>query len=130
MIKALKNYWATATLVVIIFILCFVEIAPVPELEEMTNFDKLVHLLMFMSVSVVVFFDNSSYLRAKISFRRLLLGSFLFPLILGGAIEIFQDFLTTYRSGDWRDFLFDGIGAFIGIIICLIINRKLKQPTV
>jgi VanZ family protein len=130
MIKILKKYWISATLVVTILILCFIKVGPVPELEEMTDFDKLVHLVMFMGISGVVFFDSSSYLREKISFRRLLLGSFLFPLFLGGAIEIFQDLLTTYRSGDWRDFLFDGIGVFIGIIICLIINTKLKQPTV
>jgi VanZ family protein len=130
MIKELKKYWISTTSISIILVLCFVKIAPPPEMEIMTDFDKLVHLLMFMGVSGVVFFDNSRYLREKISFRSLLSGSFLFPLFLGGAIEILQDCLTDYRSGDWRDFLYDGIGVFLGIIICTIINKKLKQPTV
>jgi VanZ family protein len=51
--------------------------------------------------------------------------SFLFPVVFSGLIEIMQDF-TTYRSGDWEDFLFDGIGAFVGLMICFGINRKLK----
>jgi VanZ family protein len=99
---------------------------PLPP-APMTNFDKLVHLIMFLGLSGTVFFDNTSYLRKHINSRRIFLGSFLFPTLLSGAIEIMQEYFTTTRTGDWMDFLFDGIGAFLGIGICYLINRRSKR---
>jgi VanZ family protein len=92
----------------------------------MTDFDKLVHLLMFLGLSGTVFFDNTKYLRKQISRRRIILGSFLLPTLISGGIELLQEYFTPYRTGDWRDFLYDGIGAFLGLVICLAINRRLK----
>jgi VanZ family protein len=59
--------------------------------------------------------------------RRIILGSFLFPLLFSGAIELMQEYFTVSRSGDWFDFLFDGIGSFSGLAICLMINKSLKS---
>jgi VanZ family protein len=98
----------------------------VPEDLRLDNFDKIVHFLMFLALSGVVFFDNSSYLKQKISLFRIFLGSFLYPTLLGGFIEILQGFLSPNRTGDWLDFLFDEIGIFVGILICYLINSKLK----
>jgi VanZ family protein len=94
------------------------------------DFDKLVHLLMFMGLSGLVFFDNTKRLKQSISRQRVAWGSFLFPTLFSGAIEIGQEYLTVNRTGDWFDFLFDGIGALIGILICFLINRRLKPAAV
>jgi VanZ family protein len=102
--------------------------APVmPELP-MSNLDKLAHLLMFLTLSGSVFFDNTAYFKQRITKRRIILGSFLFPLLFSGLIEIIQEYFSSVRSGDWMDFLFDGIGTLIGILICFSINSKLKFP--
>jgi VanZ family protein len=98
---------------------------PLPE-APMTDFDKLVHLIMLMGLSGTIFFDNTFYFRKKISSQRIVLGSFLFPTIFSGAIELMQEYLTVSRSGDWMDFLWDTVGAFIGIAVCIIINKYLK----
>jgi VanZ family protein len=100
--------------------------APLPSVP-MTNFDKIVHLLMFLGLSGVVFFDNTKYCRRRISYQRLVLGSFLFPVVFSGLIEIIQEYFTTNRTGDWMDFLFDGIGGLLGLAICLKINSRLKK---
>jgi VanZ family protein len=99
--------------------------APLPG-APMPDFDKVVHLLMFMGLSGTIFFDNTCYLRKRIICQRLVLGSFLFPVLFSGMIEIIQEKFTTTRSGDWMDFLFDGIGSLIGFLICLLINKRLK----
>jgi VanZ family protein len=125
MIRFFTNYWLSILINLIILTLCLIDTSQI-EAPPMTNFDKLVHLLMFMGISGVIFFDNTSYLRKRISSQRIILGSFLFPVIFGGIIEILQAYLTTSRSGDWMDFLFDTIGSFFGILICLVINRMLK----
>ena len=92
---------------------------------EMTDFDKLAHFLMFLTVSGTIFFENTNYFKRSISVRRIFFGSFLFSLILSGLIEIFQEYLPITRTGDWMDFLYDAIGIFVGFLICLLINRRL-----
>jgi VanZ family protein len=125
-IVELKKYWVSIAFCVIILILCFMNLPEMPDGPPMPNFDKLVHLLMFLGLSGTVFFDNSSFLKKKVSYQRIVLGSFLFPTLFSGLIEIMQEYLTTTRTGDWMDFLFDGIGAFLGLAICLKINSRLK----
>jgi VanZ family protein len=98
----------------------------VPEDLRVSNFDKFVHFLMFLALSGIVFFDNTGYFKQRTSLNRIVFGSFFFPTLFSGFIELLQEFLSSTRSGDWLDFLFDGIGVFVGIIICFLINSKLK----
>ncbi len=124
MTTLLKKHWITSLLCVIILILCFMNTNSLPQVE-MTDFDKLVHFIMFLGVSGTVFFENSNYFRRAISFKQIFGGSFLFPTLFSGLIELMQEYFSPYRTGDWMDFLFDGAGAFVGIIICWGINKKL-----
>jgi VanZ family protein len=94
------------------------------------NFDKIVHFLMFFALSGVVFFENTGYFRRRISLVRIFFGSFLYPTLFSGLIELMQEFFSSARTGDWIDFLFDGMGAFFGILICFFINRKLKSASI
>jgi VanZ family protein len=122
----LKKYWISLILITIILILCFINPPEVPVKLGATNFDKLVHFLMFLGLSGIIFFDSSFYLKQKVNGWVIFGGSFLFPIAFGGAIEIAQEYMTTTRNGDWIDLLFDGIGIFCGYLICLKINRNLK----
>jgi VanZ family protein len=124
----LLRYWISISIFTVILVLCFIHIEGLPRTTP-TNIDKIVHLLMFLGLSGTVFFDNTRYLRRSVSYGRIVYGSFLFPLIVGGVIEILQEQLTTYRSGDWKDFLFDAIGAAAGALIVLCINCFLKSKT-
>jgi len=122
----LKQYWLSIAFIVVIIVLCFINPPEIPILRPMTNFDKLVHFLMFFGLSGIIFFDNSFYFKKRVFRRSIFWGSFLFPVSLSGGIEIAQEYLTTTRTGDWMDFLFDVIGVLLGCLICLIINRNLK----
>jgi hypothetical protein len=93
----------------------------------MTNFDKLVHILMLGGVSGVIFFDNSFYFRKRVSGRSIFWGSFVFPIVLGGLIEIGQEYLPVNRFGDWWDFWFNVIGVICSFFICLAINWRLNR---
>jgi len=126
MLSLLKKYGFSLLVITIIFILCFMNTKSLPSVP-VQNFDKTVHAIMFLGLACVIFFDNTRYLRYPISTIRILLGTFLFPVALGGLIEIMQTFLTTTRTGDWFDFLFDGIGAFVGCIIALLTNYLFLQ---
>ncbi len=124
MIRLLNKYKISIILTVVILILCFMNTKSLPTVE-MTDFDKLAHFLMFGALGGTVFFEKSGYFKTKISNTKLFLLSFLFPTLFSGLIEIMQEYFTSNRTGDWRDFLFDGIGAFTAYVICFLINRKL-----
>ena len=121
MIIFLKKYYLSLLIVIIITILCLIDTTPLPN-PHIVNFDKLVHVIMFLGVSGVIFFDNTSYLKFPINKRRILFGSFLFPAVFAGLIEIMQEYLTSTRFGDWFDFFFGVIGTFFGWIISFNIN--------
>jgi VanZ family protein len=122
----LKKYWISVLIVIVILILCFINPPELPVKLPMTNFDKLVHFLMFLGLSGTVFFDNSFYFKKRVGWVLIFWGSFLFPTVLSGGIEIAQEYLTATRRGDWMDFLFDVIGVLCGCSICLGINRRLN----
>ena len=110
----------------VILYLCMMDVADLPQ-APMSNFDKLVHFLMFGAVSGTVFFESSHYFRTCVSNLRLLLGVLAFPVLFGGGIELLQEYSSTARTGDWMDFLFDLYGAAVGCLVCYIINHKLKK---
>ena len=122
-----RKYWLSLLFCITILALCLVNVAPMMPKVAMSNFDKLAHLLMFLGLSGVVFFDNTDYLKRQIMLRRILLGSVFFPIVFSGSIEIMQEYLVPHRSGDWWDFVYDIIGATLGLTICLMINQKLKK---
>ena len=123
MILFLKKFWLSILTIITIFILCLIDTEQLPE-PPVISFDKIVHVLMFAGLSGILFFDNTSYLKFPISKPRIFLYIFLFPIAIGGLIEIMQEYFTTSRSGDWFDFLFDIAGGFIGWGIALLINQR------
>ena len=129
LIKFFTKYWMSISLCLVILYLCFMDTSSLPKVH-ISNFDKFVHTVMFLTIPVVIFFENSSYFRKKVSVWKTIGCSFIFSVLYGGLIEIGQEYLTTTRTGDWMDFLFDVIGAFLGLIICLLINKRFtpKSP--
>ena len=119
----IKAHWISIPLCLVILYLCFMDTEPLPKVS-IINFDKFVHCCMFLTVSGIIFFENSKYFKKSVSIGNLVKYSFFFPTIYSGLIEIGQEYLTSTRSGDWLDFLFDGIGAFLGLIICIMINKR------
>ena len=122
----LKKYWLSILVLLIIFIGCFMNTTPLPA-PPVVDFDKIVHTILFLGLAGVLFFDSTRYLRFSISKIRIFLLIFLFPVVIGGFIEVVQEYFTKTRSGDWFDFLFDVLGALVGWGIALIINRWLSK---
>ena len=87
------------------------------------NEDKLIHFLMYFGVSIAFLFEH--YIKSSKTDTGFFLFN-LYPILLGGFIEIMQSVLTNYRSGDWHDFLADVFGViFANIMFFLIKNNKL-----
>ncbi len=119
-----KKHWKSICVSLLILYLCMMDTKDLPEVG-VSNLDKLVHFVMSLFLSVLVYIENSAVLKQKISFCFIFFGSFLFPVLYSGLIEIIQEYFSPTRSGDWMDFLFDGIGALTGIVICSILNKRI-----
>ncbi len=81
------------------------------------EFDKLVHLaiyalLSFLSVLGFSKQPNSFLLSNKLQF----FFSISFSIIIGGLIEVLQEYVFINRYGDWFDFIANSLGAVLGAV--------------
>ncbi len=116
--KLLRCYfWSLlATLCIVV-----VSVIPVPEIKDLGDvplIDKWVHFVMYGGLSCAVWFDICRH-RLKVGFWAVVCMTFLYPIFIGGAMELVQAHLTTCRSGDWLDFVANTVGVVIAVPIGL-----------
>lgn len=102
-------------------------LAPFPEIpaaEDIPLADKWTHMVMYGSLTLIIWIQ---YLRShqKTNWVKLVIGGILAPAAWGGLMELAQAYLTTYRSGDWLDFIANCIGVVIAVILGLSIQRHI-----
>ncbi|MEI6556726.1 MAG: VanZ family protein [Paludibacter sp.] len=103
MIKFLKNYWKSITVIACILYLSFVPSSTFNGIPTFENEDKLVHFLMYAGLCGMLIFDFR--LANKKNKTKSLYGFMVciaFPFLLGTLIEIVQP-LYFERSGSWLD---------------------------
>ena len=109
----LKKFYKTISVLIIILILCFLpgNTANKMSVFYFPYFDKIVHFVMYFIFSFVLFVDltNNTRLQKKQIFLIILLLSF----IIGGIIELIQNYFIPMRSGDWFDLLADLTGSLM-----------------
>lgn len=108
-----------------ILLLIYLSFFKPPSMNEYRFFehlDKIVHFFMYCEVASALWFD---YLRThKNKMNKGYIIAFVFPILLGGVFELFQEYLTTYRGGEWLDFLANTLGVFGALIVA----RYVLQP--
>ena len=126
-LKIIKNYWKSAVITAVILHLSFASPSEFKQIPTFDNEDKLVHFLMYAGLAIVLFFDNK-----KATFRNTTSGFWywficlIFPIFLGGIIEILQPMYFAPRSASWFDWMADILGALVGWIIMKTIYKKLN----
>lgn len=118
----LRHYPLTTLLVAVIWVICLIPIPETP-LSDVSMIDKWTHIVMYFVLSSVVGFE---YVRSnkKATPAQLLLWEWLLPVLMGGLVEIVQATCTNgVRSGDWLDFLADGIGSTLALVIGILLVK-------
>ena len=117
----MKHYPLSILVVAIICYLSFFT-PPKTDMEEIPNIDKLVHLCMYGGLTLVLWFE---YLcrHTEICWRRIVLLGIVFPVLMGGMIEILQATCTSNRSGDWLDFAANCAGVLLGCVFSYYVTR-------
>ena len=115
MIRFIKKYpLSLLTIVAILFLSLFNP--PKTKLDNVSNIDKIAHVCMYGGLELIIWIE---YLRhhTNLNWIKILSLGIIFPIVLGGILEVAQMKLTLNRSGEWTDFLADGIGVLIGAAV-------------
>jgi VanZ family protein len=94
------------------------------ELTRVKNFDKIVHFGMYFLMMSVIIIEH----RKNISNPINLLLLALIPLSYGVLMEILQLTLTSTRSGDFYDALFNAAGTLTSVLLWFLIKPAIKKP--
>ena len=124
--RHLWHFTFTTICVVLIWYLCLFRPPHIRTLEAIPGFDKLVHCSMYLG-TCTVFWVEYYYWRIQWGRLRLFLIAVLAPILMSGVIELAQEYLTTYRSGDWADFAANSIGVLLSLISMLVVRRYVQK---
>lgn len=119
------HYPLTLLCVAAVWYLSLYRVQP-PPVHLFSWFDKLVHFCMYGGISSLAWLE---YGRCHKTARAasVLLGAVLLPVLMGGLVELTQAYLTTYRSGDWADFLANALGVLAASVLCAAIYARLGK---
>lgn len=116
----IRNYPFSCIIIAAIWVLCLIPIPETP-LDNVSMIDKWTHVVMCGGLCIVIW---AEYLwrHHAIKKRKVLLGTFLAPVLMGGLLEILQATCTGgRRSGEWLDWLADGVGVIAGGLIGILL---------
>jgi VanZ family protein len=98
-----------------------------PRVKPAIGLDKVAHIIMYTAFAFLClwgyrkqFVSNGIQYRKKAIILAIIIG-----IAYGGLTEIIQENLVPSRTGDWYDFLADGIGTGLGaLFFYLFFHRK------
>lgn len=124
--KTLFKYWKSIAITGIILYLSFAPPSDFKGIPTFNNEDKLIHFLMYLAFSGLLIVDYT-YNSLKRTEQKLKLLSLVFPVALGGVIEVLQPILAAPRTGSWLDWYADIFGVLAGWWIMKVILQKIKR---
>jgi len=114
----LLRFWKTLSVLGIILALCLIPARDISKIDflKISYEDVIAHLMMFLGFSSMLFLDlyKNTHLANKV--QNLTITVFVVCIFLGLTTEMLQLTLTALnRTGSMTDFLFDMVGAGLGI---------------
>ena len=119
MTKSLKTYPLSILCVIAIIILSLAPVGAPEVARDVPLFDKWAHFIMYGGLTTIVWWEMLRSKGKAVHRSRLAVQGLICPVLLGGLMELCQAYLTTYRSGEWMDFLANSIGVLLGCGIML-----------
>lgn len=106
-------YWKSILAIGIVAYGCLLR-KPLYQLPPIQDGDKWVHWLAFMVLTLVILWDTK---KAGQKLWQMWTLGIVFPVAYGGLIEVLQKLFFYPRTGEWSDWLADGIGVLVGAIV-------------
>jgi VanZ family protein len=121
--RLLKSFVPALVWVAVITILCLMPGDDLPGrgLFGIPHFDKIAHAGLYFILAILLVTPLKS---AGLPVIPVIMA---FSLLLGGGMELLQDYFTTSRSGSWFDLIADLTGAFSGLVIFPFFTAKTQR---
>ncbi|MCD8183660.1 MAG: hypothetical protein LUE99_11970 [Bacteroides sp.] len=123
MLYYIKKYPVSLAIILLVIYLSFFK-PPKTELDTIPNIDKVVHLCMYFGMSGMLWLE---FLRAHkedcAPLWHAWIWALLCPVLFSGAVELLQEYCTTYRGGDWMDFAANNTGAVLVSLVAYFVVR-------
>ncbi len=126
MINFIQKFWKSLSILLVLLYLSFASPASFKELPpiKIEYFDKFVHVVLYAFFAFILTIDFRGYFGDKTSINILFTCCVLFPVLLGGFIEIAQVTWFSPRTAEWIDWFADIIGTGIGFWIATFSLKK------
>ncbi|MDK2771512.1 VanZ family protein [Flavobacterium haoranii] len=105
-------FWLAIIWTLFITVLCLVSVNDLPSVS-IQNKDKITHAMFYF---VFVFLWGNAFTKNSKTFFKV----FVFAILYGIIIEIFQGVFTETRSADFFDVLANTFGALLGLLLLFI----------
>lgn len=87
--------------------------------------DKVAHFIFYFVLTILFFLTLKRESNCVKKMNYIYVFTFIFAFLIGIAVEIMQETLTTTRSADFYDVLFNTFGIVVALSVVKIINKKL-----
>ena len=115
--KIVSRYPISSFCVALIWVLCFCT-PPQTPLNDVPFMDKWTHIVMYGGTCSMIWIETLRARRPFPGMHRMLVYSWLCPILMSGIIELLQAYCTGgRRSGDWMDFLANSVGATLALAL-------------
>ena len=113
---------------IIILILTGLPGSVFPRVKPVVGLDKVVHLCMYAGFAFLCIWGyRKQFISNGITYKRkAILLAVVISIAYGGLTELMQEYLVPSRTGDWVDFLADGIGTLLGATIFYLFYKNKK----
>lgn len=122
----LKRYILTLLTLILILVLTFYKPVGIERTDTVIEIDKVVHFLMYFALCAVFWYESFK-ITLKPDMRLMALFAVIVPAIFSGVMEYLQYLLTSYRTGDFDDFVFNTIGVVAALFFSLFVTRPFMR---
>ncbi len=123
-VNFLTAYRKSILLCIIIIVLSSVTFRSIPEEARFQYSDKVIHVLMYIALGFVAYFEYSGDTTFRTRYSRWIVFLFISLVIFGGVIEIMQGTLFKPRTAEFADWIADIIGLSAGFGAGRLLFRK------
>ncbi len=122
----LRKYPVSLVVILAVIYLSFFR-PPSTGLDGIPGIDKAVHVCMYFGMSGMLWLEFlRAHRRDNTPLWHAWVGALLCPVLFSGVVELLQEYCTTYRGGDWMDFLANAAGALLASAVAQGVRRKMK----
>ena len=121
-VTLLKRYILTLLTLIAILCLTFYKPMGIVRTNTVVEIDKMVHFVMYFTLCAVFWYES---FKITLTPKKSLMALFavIVPIIFSGVMEYLQYLLTSYRTGDLADFIFNTIGVLAALLFSLYVTR-------